>query len=60
MANWAELVKDRYFWQAFRNNIVVMFISLATQGVLAIALAIFLDITGKKGLIFKIAWFCPP
>jgi raffinose/stachyose/melibiose transport system permease protein len=59
LANWAQLVKDRYFWQAFLNNIVVMFISLATQGVLAIALATFLDITGKKGLIFKIIWFLP-
>ncbi|MDR1324480.1 MAG: sugar ABC transporter permease [Treponema sp.] len=59
LANWAELIKDRYFWQAFRNNIVVMFISLATQGVLAIALATFLDITGKKGLVFKIIWFLP-
>ncbi|MDR0376538.1 MAG: sugar ABC transporter permease [Spirochaetaceae bacterium] len=59
LANWAELVKDRYFWQAFRNNIIVMFISLATQGVLAIALATFLDITGKKGLVFKIIWFLP-
>ncbi|MDR0637942.1 MAG: sugar ABC transporter permease [Spirochaetaceae bacterium] len=59
LANWAELVKDQYFWQAFRNNIVVMFISLATQGVLDIALATFLDITGKKGLIFKIVWFLP-
>jgi raffinose/stachyose/melibiose transport system permease protein len=59
LSNWADLIKDRYFWQAFRNNIVVMFISLATQGVLAIALATFLDITGKKGLIFKIIWFLP-
>jgi raffinose/stachyose/melibiose transport system permease protein len=59
LANWAQLVKDRYFWQAFLNNIVVMFISLATQGVLAIALATFLDITGKKGLVFKIVWFLP-
>jgi raffinose/stachyose/melibiose transport system permease protein len=59
LANWAQLVKDRYFWQAFLNNIVVMFISLATQGVLAIALATFLDITGRKGLIFKIIWFLP-
>ncbi|MDR0720491.1 MAG: sugar ABC transporter permease, partial [Treponema sp.] len=59
LANWAELVKDRYFWQAFRNNIMVMFFSLATQGVLAICLATFLDITGKKGLVFKIIWFLP-
>jgi raffinose/stachyose/melibiose transport system permease protein len=59
MTNWAELVKDRYFWHAFFNNIGVMFISLATQGVLAIVLATFLDITGKKGLIFKIIWFLP-
>jgi raffinose/stachyose/melibiose transport system permease protein len=59
LANWTDLLKDRYFWSAFLNNIVVMFISLATQGVLAIALATFLDITGKKGLVFKIIWFLP-
>ncbi|MDR2052341.1 MAG: sugar ABC transporter permease [Treponema sp.] len=59
LANWAQLVKDRYFRQAFRNNVIVMFISLATQGVLAIALATFLDITGRKGLVFKIVWFLP-
>jgi raffinose/stachyose/melibiose transport system permease protein len=59
LANWAELVKDRHFWQAFRNNIMVMFFSLATQGVLAICLATFLDITGRKGLVFKIIWFLP-
>ncbi|MDR1398947.1 MAG: sugar ABC transporter permease [Treponema sp.] len=58
-ANWAELLGDKSFWQAFRNNLVVMFFSLATQGVLAMALATFLDITGKKGLIFKIIWFLP-
>ena len=59
LSNWAELVKDTYFWRAFGNNILVMFFSLATQGVLAMALATFLDITGRKGLVFKIVWFLP-
>jgi raffinose/stachyose/melibiose transport system permease protein len=58
-ANWIALLKDKFFWAAFRNNVVVMFISLATQGVLAMALATFLDITGRKGLVFKIVWFLP-
>lgn len=57
--NWITLVKDRFFWDAFRNNIVVMFISLLTQGILAMALATFLDIAGKKGRIFKVLWFLP-
>jgi raffinose/stachyose/melibiose transport system permease protein len=59
LANWVNLVTDRYFWQAFRNNIVVMFFSLATQGILAICLATFLVIIGKRGLPFKIIWFLP-
>jgi raffinose/stachyose/melibiose transport system permease protein len=57
--NWTELVKDNFFWRAFRNNIIVMFCSLATQGVLAMILATFLEITGRKGLVFKIVWFLP-
>jgi raffinose/stachyose/melibiose transport system permease protein len=57
--NWATLVKDKFFWEAFRNNIVVMFISLLTQGILAMALATFLDVTGSKGKIFKVLWFLP-
>lgn len=59
LENWTELVKDNFFWQAFRNNVIVMFVSLLTQGVLAMVLATFLDITGKKGLVFKIVWFLP-
>jgi raffinose/stachyose/melibiose transport system permease protein len=59
LENWMELVKDNFFWRAFRNNITVMFFSLLTQGVLAMVLATFLDITGKKGLVFKIVWFLP-
>lgn len=59
LANWVNLVTDRYFWQAFRNNIVVMFFSLATQGILAICLATFLVIIDKRGLPFKIIWFLP-
>jgi raffinose/stachyose/melibiose transport system permease protein len=57
--NWINLVKDNFFWAAFRNNIAVMFISLATQGVMAMCLATFLDITGRKGRVFKIFWFLP-
>jgi raffinose/stachyose/melibiose transport system permease protein len=59
LANWINLIKDSSFWAAFRNNLVVMFISLLTQGILAMALATFLDVTGNKGRIFKILWFLP-
>jgi raffinose/stachyose/melibiose transport system permease protein len=59
LVNWAGLAGDTFFWLAFRNNLVVMFFSLMTQGVLAMALATFLDITGKKGIIFKVVWFLP-
>jgi raffinose/stachyose/melibiose transport system permease protein len=59
LENWLNLLSDRAFWTAFRNNVTVMFISLLTQGVLAMALATFLDIAGRKALIFKIVWFLP-
>ncbi|MDR1286031.1 MAG: sugar ABC transporter permease [Treponema sp.] len=59
LENWKVLAVDPSFWAAFRNNLIVMFISLATQGVLAISLATFLDIVGKKGVVFKVVWFLP-
>jgi len=57
--NWAKLLKDGSFWSAFRNNLVIMFLSLLFQVPFAMALATFLDIVGKKGVFFKIMWFLP-
>ncbi|NCC84563.1 MAG: sugar ABC transporter permease [Clostridia bacterium] len=57
--NWKRLVSDKNFWQAFRNNIVVMLLSLTFQVPFALALATFLDIHGKKANFFKVVWFLP-
>jgi raffinose/stachyose/melibiose transport system permease protein len=53
------LVTDRNFWAAFGNNVIIMFLSLLFQVPFAMALATFLDITGKKGFVFKVVWFLP-
>ena len=59
LANWAALIKDVNFWQAFFNNIKVMLLSLLFQIPFAMLLATFLDFHGRKALIFKIIWFFP-
>jgi len=59
LSNWSALIKDSYFWSAFINNLKIMFLSLLFQIPFAIALATFLDITEKKGTVFKIIWFIP-
>ena len=59
LANWAALIKDVNFWQAFLNNIKLMFLSLLFQIPFALLLATFLDFHGKKALAFKILWFFP-
>ncbi|MDR1904537.1 MAG: sugar ABC transporter permease [Treponema sp.] len=59
LANWVQLIKDANFWTAFRNNLGIMFMSLLFQVPFAMALATFLDITEKKGVVFKIVWFLP-
>ena len=58
-ANWAKLIKDSDFWQAFLNNIKVMVLSLVIQMPIGILLATFLDAVGKRGNIFKAIWFLP-
>jgi raffinose/stachyose/melibiose transport system permease protein len=59
LENWRELVADANFWRAFRNNVFIMLLSLLFQVPFAMALATFLDITEKKGFIFKVIWFLP-
>jgi raffinose/stachyose/melibiose transport system permease protein len=59
LANWVMLLKDHFFWSAFLNNVIIMFIALVTQGILAMALATFLDSLGRKALLFKVVWFLP-
>jgi raffinose/stachyose/melibiose transport system permease protein len=59
LENWANLIKDDNFWKAFVNNIKIMFLSLLFQVPFAMALATFLDVTEKKGYLFKVVWFIP-
>ncbi|MCL2273210.1 MAG: sugar ABC transporter permease [Treponema sp.] len=59
LANWFSLMKDLHFWQAFTNNIKIMFLSLLFQVPFAMALATFLDFNGRKAYIFKVVWFLP-
>lgn len=57
--NWVDLAKDREFWLAFKNNIVIMICSIAVQLPIGMALATFLDAGGKKLNVFKVIWFLP-
>ena len=57
--NWIKLATDTSFWIAFRNNIVVMILSICIQIPIGLALATFIDFGGKKMTIFKILWFIP-
>ena len=59
LTNWVNLIKDSHFWQAFVNNIKIMFLSLLFQVPFAMLLATFLDFNGNKALIFKVVWFLP-
>jgi len=59
LANWTELLDDGNFWHAFKNNIIVMILSIVIQMPIGLVLATFLDRTGKKGNIFKVIWFIP-
>ena len=59
IVNWKNLVMDVNFWKAFINNLKIMFLSLLFQVPFAMALATFLDITEKKGNLFKVVWFIP-
>ena len=59
LTNWINLIKDVHFWQAFFNNVRIMFLSLLFQVPFAMILATFLDFNGKRAFIFKVVWFLP-
>ena len=46
--NWKTLLTDKNFWIAFRNNLVIMVLSIVIQIPIGLALATFLDFGGKK------------
>ena len=57
--NWITLLQDRSFWIAFKNNLIIMVLSIVIQIPLGLALATFLDFGGKKLTVFKVIWFIP-
>lgn len=59
LENWKMLLTDKNFWIAFRNNLVIMVLSIVIQIPIGLALATFLDFGGKKLTIFKVIWFVP-
>lgn len=59
LANWSQLIGDRQFWLGFKNNLLIMVLSIAVQLPIGLALATFLDFGGKKMNLFKVVWFIP-
>ncbi len=59
MLNWKSLVSDGRFWFSFKNNVVIMVMSILIQIPIGFLLATFLDAGGKKFNLFKIVWFLP-
>ncbi|MFV0364578.1 MAG: carbohydrate ABC transporter permease [Suipraeoptans sp.] len=57
--NWLKLFRDTSFWTAFKNNIIVMILSICIQIPIGLALATFIDFGGRKMSIFKVLWFIP-
>ena len=57
--NWIQLIGDSNFWSAFKNNLIIMVLSLVIQMPIGILLATFLDAGGKKFNFFKAVWFLP-
>ncbi len=58
-SNWITLLKDGSFWIAFKNNLIIMVLSIGIQLPIGLALATFLDFGGKKLNIYKVLWFIP-
>lgn len=59
LKNWQKLMTDANFWSAFKNNIIVMILSICIQIPIGLALATYIDFVGKKATIFKVLWFIP-
>lgn len=60
LANWAALLKDGEFWHAFKNNLLVMFLSIVLQMPIGLALATFLNNSkSKRAEVCKVIWFIP-
>lgn len=59
ISNWIKLLGDKEFWAAFRNNIIIMVMSIVIQIPLGLAEATFIEFAGKKATVCKVLWFIP-
>lgn len=59
LRNWSKLIKDTNFWFAFRNNVIIMILSIVIQIPIGLAEATFIEFAGKKSTICKVLWFIP-
>lgn len=57
--NWITLLKDQNFWYAFRNNVIIMILSIIIQIPIGLMEATFIEFAGKKSTICKVLWFIP-
>lgn len=57
--NWKMLMVDPSFWIAFKNNSIIMVLSIMIQLPIGLALATFLDFGRNKLNIYKVIWFIP-
>lgn len=59
LGNWQKLITDEKFWIAFKNNIIIMILSICIQLPIGLTMATFLDMGGKKLNVYKVIWFIP-
>ncbi|WP_069998760.1 carbohydrate ABC transporter permease [Cellulosilyticum sp. I15G10I2] len=57
--NWKKLLGDLKFIGAFRNNILVMILSISIQLPIGMVLAVLLDMGGRKLNFLKVTYFLP-
>ncbi|WP_130648869.1 carbohydrate ABC transporter permease [Egicoccus halophilus] len=60
MENWSRLANDPVFWLAFRNNVLLIVLSIGIQIPISMALAVLLDrLHNRLGKILQAVWFIP-
>ncbi len=59
MGNWQALLADKVFWGAFRNNIIIVVLSIAIQLPLGMLIAVALAETKWLTRLFRTVFFLP-
>ncbi len=61
LENWIRLLQDGIFYKAFRNNLIIVGLSIALQLPIAMLLAVMLDYSGRNfiGRVLKTIYFLP-